>query len=129
MRENLAARERLFGELLPWDHANYGIDDSWVRCQPYEQPVQAGGHVTVRVVFTNHSDGPRRAACRAVLPRAWNADSASWREAEIVAKREGEIRLEFDVPSSAAAGRCVVPIDIRYGDWDLPQFTEAIVVI
>jgi len=42
MRANLARREETFGLLVAWDHANDGTDDSWVRCYPYEQRVEAG---------------------------------------------------------------------------------------
>ena len=68
MRANLAEREKLFGELVPWDHANYGMDESWVRCFPYEQTAEPGGNVACDVVVTNHSSEPREAACRAVGP-------------------------------------------------------------
>ena len=71
MRANLAQREKLFGELVPWDHANYGMDEPWVRCHPYEQRAAAGGDVAVDVVITNHSAVPQTAACRVVLPRGW----------------------------------------------------------
>jgi hypothetical protein len=39
------------------------------------------------------------------------------------------VRLGFRVPAAAAPGRYVVPVDIRYDTWTLPQFTEAIVVV
>jgi large subunit ribosomal protein L21 len=45
MRANLAEREKLFGELVPWDHANHGMDEPWVRCHPYEQKAAAGDKV------------------------------------------------------------------------------------
>ena len=71
MRANLAEREKLFGELVPWDHANYGMDEPWVRCDPYEQQGKPGGEVAVDVVVTNHSPAANTAACRAILPRRW----------------------------------------------------------
>jgi len=33
------------------------------------------------------------------------------------------------VPRDAKPGRHVVPVDLRYGPWELPQFSEAIVVV
>ena len=47
MRDNLAEREQLFGQLVPWEHANFGLDPSWVRSHPYAQTSvggQAGEH-------------------------------------------------------------------------------------
>ena len=129
MRENLAQRERLFGQLVPWDHANYGLDDSWVRCYPYEQRSAPGARVDLEVVLTNHSARPQQAACRGLLHPAASARPTEWRSAGIAAKSEQRIPLSLAVPSHAAPGRHVLSIDVRYGSWDLPQFTEAIVVV
>ena len=143
MRANLAKREDLFGQLVPWDHANYGMDEPWVRCYPYEQRVKAGDRLELRVVVTNHSAQLRVAACRAVLPRAWGgagaeqsrtapadgADRAEWTEAELPAKTEGEILLPIQVPADVGPGRYVICVDLKYATWTLPQFTEAVVEI
>ncbi|UCD29217.1 MAG: MBL fold metallo-hydrolase [Planctomycetota bacterium] len=133
MRANLAERERTFGELVLWDHANYGMDEQWVRCYPYEQQAKAGTRVELRVVVTNHSKERRTLSCRAVLPRLWDgrgtAASTNWAKADIPAKKEGEVALTLDIPADAQPGRYVIPIDVRYGTWNLPQFTEGIVTV
>ncbi|NLX96165.1 MAG: MBL fold metallo-hydrolase [Rhodopirellula sp.] len=129
MRANLAEREKLFGALFPWDHANYGMDESWVRCFPYEQKAGAGEEVAFEVVVTNHSPVAKEASCRAVLPQAWRAEAAEWTKAEISPKQQGRLRIAFGVPTGLQAGRYVVPVDVRYGQWDLPQFTEVIVSV
>ena len=131
MRANLAEREGLYGQLVPWDHANYGMDEPWVRCHPYEQRAKPGGKVTFRVVVTNHSAEPRKAACRAVLPRAWGDGErvTEWSRTAIPAKTEGELPLSLPIPADVPPGRYVIPVDVQYGDRGLPQFTEAIVVV
>ena len=129
MRANLAEREKRFGELMPWDHPNYGTDDSWVRAAPYEQPIAVGAGVQLSLVFTNYSSAPRQAQCRAIVPRAWAAEPTAWQSAMIPAGQEGQVRLAFRVPPSARPGRYVVPIDVRYDRWSLPQWTEAVVVV
>ncbi len=129
MRANLAEREKLFGQIVPWDHANYGMDEPWVRCFPYEQQAAPGGKVTFDLVVTNHSADSRKATCRAVLPRAWGGNSTGWTGVEIPAKTDGRAKLAFDVPANAKAGRYVIPVDLKYDEWNLPQFTEAVVVI
>jgi len=140
MRAGIAEREKLFGELVPWDHANYGLDGLWVRCDPYEQKVAPGAETSIDVVITNHSSGKQAAACRAILPRAWDGRGidptwpsatgiGAWPEAEIPPKMDGRVRLTFIVPASAPPGRYVVPIDLRYGARALPQFAEAIVEV
>lgn len=140
MRANLAERERLYGQLVPWDNVNYGLDEPWARCYPYEQKVSAGSQVTVELVVTNHSAASRKAACRAVLPRAWGTavpaamgvagpTGPGWTITEVASKADGRLRLSFPVPPDVRPGRYVVPIDLCFEDRPLPQFTEAIVVV
>ena len=143
MRANLADRKELFRKIVPWDHANYGMDEPWVRCHPYEQDVKAGDSAEIRVVVTNHSHEERPAACRIVLPRAWGkpseadtrpagsapADESEWQKAIVLPKTEQEIMLKFRIPPGIPPGRHVVCVDLQYGTWSLPQFTEAIVAV
>jgi len=134
MRENLARREVSFGRLVPWDHANYGVDDSWVRCHPYEQQARPGESVRLDVVVTNHSTQPQAVACRAARPRAWREIPAvegrtDWVRSKIPAKAEGKVSILLRVPAGAPAGRHVIPVDIHYGSRVLPQFREAIIVL
>jgi glyoxylase-like metal-dependent hydrolase (beta-lactamase superfamily II) len=129
MRANLAERTRLFGQLMPWDHPNYGTDDSWVRAFPYEQVQPYGAKAEFSVVVTNYSAAPQRAECRAVLPRSWNCPATPWQSAEIPAGQDGAVRITFRVPATVRPGRYVIPVDLRYDRWTLPQWTEAIVVV
>ena len=130
MRANLAERELLYGELLPWDHPNYGLDESWVRCEPYEQRSVPGEQVRLAVVFTNHSSAERVAVCRPVLPREWGVQLDAGR-AVIPPRHEQEIPFYLIVPSGVALGRWVVPVEVAYGEQGaglrrLGQFREAI---
>ncbi len=50
-----------------------------------------------------------------------------WVKAEVPAKSEHRLRIVFRVPPEATPGRHVVPVDVKYGQWNLPQFDEAIV--
>jgi glyoxylase-like metal-dependent hydrolase (beta-lactamase superfamily II) len=129
MRDNLAQRERLFGQLFPWDHANYGMDASWARAMPYEQQAQRGEELRLRVVVTNHSEKAQQAQCRAIPPRRWMLEPTDWTSGEIAPKTEGSLGIVLRIASDAEPGRYVLPIDLRYGPWDLPQFTEAVVVV
>jgi len=129
MRKTLDERETLFGRLVPWDHANYGTDASWVRCYPYLQKAEAGGRLRLEVVITNHSTTPHKAACRAVLPKAFGSGATPWVEAQVPAKAERPLPLELTIPAALRPGRYVVPVDVKYGPRHLPQFAEAIVDI
>ncbi len=129
MRENLARREELFGRLFPWDHANYGMDASWVRAFPYEMEGKAGQPVEFDVVFTNHSKKTQAAECRAIAPGRWRCGPSAWSRGEIGSKEEGTLGVKLTIPPKVGPGRYIVPIDVRYGSRELPQFTEAVVVV
>lgn len=129
MRANLAEREKLFGDLVPWDHANFGMDESWIRCAPYEQAATAGRGLAIEVVVTNHAARPREVLCRAVPPRAWGGEATVWARATVAAKKEGRVRLTVRVPPTVMPGRYVVAVDVVFGGRELPEFAEAIVVI
>jgi len=129
MRANLAERERLFGELVPWDHANYGMDEPWVRCFPYEQEAQAGKAVELKVIITNHSSVSQQAKARPVWPLGWKLGKGTWTKKDIPYKSDGALPLSGKIPQGATPGRYIIPIDLRYDGRTLPQFTEGIVVV
>lgn len=129
MRKNLAEREKLFGKLMPWDHPNYGMDESWVRAFPYEQKIKPAQTAPLEVVVTNHSTKAHAAAVRAVLPTSWGGKPSDWSKSQIPPKTEQALPLQIPVPPSAKPGRYVLPIDVRFGPWDLPQFAETVLQI
>jgi hypothetical protein len=128
MRANLAQREHLYRDLFPWDDPNYGMDEHWVRCHPYEQRVAPGERVRLDVVFTNHSDEEREAACQPVLPAEWGTQ-VNVQKAIVAPKAEGTVTVAFAVPCDAQPGRCVVPVDVTYHGRRLGQFREAVLVV
>ncbi|MHB9130316.1 MAG: MBL fold metallo-hydrolase [Armatimonadota bacterium] len=127
MRANLATRRHLFRDLFPWDDANYGIDEAWVYCYPYEQHVKSGAQVHIEAVVTNHSSFRRDITCQPMLPCAWNT-TPSPVIATIPAKSVGRIALTFDVPADVT-GRIVIPLDVTTREFHLPQFTEFVIQI
>ena len=128
MRASLAAREAIFGALFPWDHANYGMDESWVRCDPYEQHVAPCAAARLDAVITHHSAVERPAACRPALPSAWGGP-APLTEGCVPARSEGRLAITIAVPPDAAPGRYIIPVDVAYAGRVLPQFAEAIIVV
>lgn len=141
MRANLAERERIFGQILPWEHANFGLDAHWLRCDPYEQTAPAGHRVPLEVVIANHAREHRSAAARPAPPTAWRraaghsdatADETAlgpWRGITVPAGGEGRIALELDIPGDLPPGRYPVAVDVRFGERELPQWSAAIVEV
>ena len=136
MRANLADRVQCYGQLFPWDQPNYGLDEQWVRCEPYEQPVQPSMTVTLTVVVTNHSATPKRLSCQPILPSTW-PDAVSAQEATIPPRQEGWLCFTIAIPAlpSVPSGekqqgrnRVVVPVEITYDGRVLGQWREAILL-
>lgn len=130
MLDTLAERENCYTELFPWDHANYGMDEHWVRCYPYEQEVALGETAHLRVEITNHSYEPRMAIAQPILPSAWNME-LSPEETTIPARSDGHVDFSFPIPRhrDVLGKRIVIPVDVTYDERPLGQFREAIFVL
>ena len=149
MDRNLAERERLMGELLPWEHPNFGIDENWVRSYPYEQDASRGESIEVEVHFTNHGPAPAAAAVEPVLPPGWTlprkeglapkrsegacpsfrgpAEAPGAPQATIPPNEDGAVKLRLTVGPDAAAKKTVLPIRITWNGRYLGPFRHAIV--
>ena len=134
MLGTLAEREKCYTDLFPWDHANYGMDDQWVRCYPYEQEVTLGETVTLQVEIKNHSSEPRNAIAQPTLPKSWDTEVEP-SEITIPPKTDGHIQFAIPIPQNCEwertetpIKRVVIPVDITYNDTPLGQFREAIFV-
>ena len=90
MLDTLAEREKCYTALFPWDHANYGMDEHWIRCYPYEQEVAPGETAQLRVEITNHSYEPRTAIAQPILLGAWDMELSSI-ETTIPPRSDGHI--------------------------------------
>ena len=140
MLDTLAEREKCYTALFPWDHANYGMDEHWVRCYPYEQEVAPGETTELRVEITNHSDEPRTATAQPMLPTSWGMEIPP-AETTIPPRTDGHIDFSIPIPlhssrhaptcrhKSEVLGRIVIPVDITYNARPLGQFREAIFVL
>ena len=146
MRANLAARVQSYGRLLPWDQPNYGLDEQWVRCEPYEQQILPGVATTLTVVVTNHSAVAKAVHCQPILPAAWRTSSAE-QQLTIPAHSEGRLLFTITMPhalltnethhraatidhtTAAQPERIVIPIEVTYDGRALGQFREAILIL
>lgn len=129
MLDTLAEREESYTALFSWDHANYGMDEHWVRCYPYEQEIALGETAQLRVEITNHSFEPRTAIAQPMLPVSWDVEISA-RETTIPPRTDGYIDFSIPIPKSCETlGRIVVPVNITYNARPLGQFREAIFVL
>jgi hypothetical protein len=125
MRENLVRRKELYRQLLPWDDPNYGLDEQWIRCHPYEQSVVPGGTARLEVVITNHSAVAHTATCSPSLPTGWGGDPRQ-STALVAPGAVGRLGFRVDVPARASPGLYVVPVQVAYGSRELGHLREAL---
>lgn len=138
MRENLREREELFGDLLAWEHPDFGLDPHWARCVPYDQTCTSDGHARIEVRVTNYADRDRAFAVRPELPPGWTWSRGEgrpggsdgegeqrWVPSSVTSGEEGSIELCLAVPGDVDPGLCVVPVSLRWGDRVLRRFREA----
>lgn len=129
MLDNLTRREELHRALSPWPHPDYLTDESWVRCAPYEQRARAGGTVRLEAIATNHSPTAQRFAARLVSPREWRMPGATMAETTVPARADGAVILGLSIPAGVQPGKYVLPLDVEFSDFVMPQITEAVVVV
>ena len=134
MLDTLNERENCFTELFPWDHANYGMDEHWVRCYPYQQEIRHGETAELSVEFTNHSLQPCEVTAQPILPESWCTEIAP-KSTTITAKSDAFISFFIPIPDEKTINkhntseRIVIPVDITYNNRLLGQFREAVLLI
>jgi glyoxylase-like metal-dependent hydrolase (beta-lactamase superfamily II) len=122
MNRELTARMRLLDELSPWPDRNFLVDESWARLYPYGQEV-ARGEFEVELRLMNHSPRAQRFEIK------WNAPAgmafiSGDQSVQIAGRTEGRAKARFRAEES---GLHILTIDVSFGDYRLPQWTEAMV--
>jgi glyoxylase-like metal-dependent hydrolase (beta-lactamase superfamily II) len=128
MLEQLAQREELFADMLPWEHPNFGTDEYWVHAWPYEQTAAADEEIILQVRLYNHADEMRDAWIAPQVPDGWDITPELLR-VPCRAKAESTAIFSLHIPPDQAKARVVIPIRIEFGGQDLGTFREAIVVV
>ena len=127
MRRNLAEREAIFRALLPWEDPNFGLDEHWVRVEPYAQEARAGQTIALDVVITNHAASPRHARGQPIVPAGWETVPVANTVIPRHAKRS--LRFEIQVPNEAEPGLRVIPIEVEFAGRRLGQFRQLLVTV
>ena len=115
MDNMLATREGLFAAALPWPHPDFGTDEGWARCYPYEQSAKPGDSITIDVQLTNHADAPISARVEPVLPDRWRWDKGSSTSGVTVPAKTAGIVADFvEDPDVAASASIHVPVSYTH---------------
>jgi glyoxylase-like metal-dependent hydrolase (beta-lactamase superfamily II) len=128
MMEVLAKRREILAEIFPWDDPNYGIDERWVRIQPYGQKARAGQSVEIAVKILNHSSSDQVFAVKPNAPEGFRLEPAK-ASGSVESRQETEIRFTVTVPSSVSENLHIITCDVGFGEWNLRQWCESLLEI
>lgn len=128
MRQVLEQRLNLLADLFPWDDANYGIDERWVRIYPYEKIIKPGHTAEIQVRILNHSPVAHEFTVtlhplediRLEPPRS---------TVRIPPRQERVLRFGVTVPSNTVPSTTVFTADIQFANWDLRRWCEGLLTI
>ena len=126
IKTNLSKRLRLFKELFPWDSPNYGTDEHWVRCYPYQQKAERGSNVNIRIDVTNHSSKSRILVCYPEFPQSLGINVIP-ESVEIPTGNDGQVTFTFKIPERIVPGLYVIPVTINYDNQQFAQFKEFLI--
>jgi glyoxylase-like metal-dependent hydrolase (beta-lactamase superfamily II) len=128
MTATLTRRKALLADLLPWDEPNYGIDERWVRFYPYGCKTKPGRTIHLSVKAFNHSNTSHTDSFALNLPAGFKAESRTAR-LTIAPCTEKQADFKLAVDTSVVPGTYVITADVQQGNWDLRQWTEAIIEV
>lgn len=125
MIANLEKRAELERALFPWDDPNFGLDENWACFYPYGSEVPGGKPFELKMVILNHSPATRQFKVTPRVPPGWTARPVS---ISIRPRQEGSVAIRI-TPAAADRGLHVITAGIAFGSWELPEWTEAMVVL
>jgi glyoxylase-like metal-dependent hydrolase (beta-lactamase superfamily II) len=128
MIATLSERKALMAELFPWDEVNYGIDERWIRFNPYGQKAKPGQTVKISLKAFNHSNTSRMVLVSLNLPAGFDIKTSA-ASVTIPSHTEKQIGFNVIINSSIKPGTYVVTADVQLDKWNLPDWTEAIVEV
>jgi glyoxylase-like metal-dependent hydrolase (beta-lactamase superfamily II) len=128
IKTDLSKRLKLFAKLFPYDSPNYGTDEHWVSCFPYEQKAERGNNINIRIDVTNHSSKPKNLHCYPEIPKTWNVSIAP-ESIQIPSRTDGSISFTFKIPEEIVPGLYVIPVSIDFDNWHLAQFKEFLIEV
>ncbi|MGH9665871.1 MAG: MBL fold metallo-hydrolase, partial [Bryobacteraceae bacterium] len=115
----------LVAALVPWDDANFGVDEQWARFYPYTAEVTPGGRIELRVMLVNHSPSPQEFRVTPHVPAGWKAPRGPLR-VTIGPRQQGSVTIPV---TTRGPGLKVVTADVAFGPWDLREWTEAMITV
>jgi glyoxylase-like metal-dependent hydrolase (beta-lactamase superfamily II) len=128
MTATLTKRKALLAELLSWDEPNYGIDEQWVRFSPYGSKTKPGRNVRIGLKTFNHSNTSGTFTFALNLPAGLDAEPKT-ASITIPPRTEKQSNFNIAIDASVDPGTYVITADVQHEQWNLIQWTEAIIEV
>jgi glyoxylase-like metal-dependent hydrolase (beta-lactamase superfamily II) len=124
MLANVRKRKTQLAALVPWDDANFGVDEQWARFYPYRSEAKSGDRVELKVMIQNHSPETREFVVKPHVPDGWRVSGPF--KIAVASRKSGELVIPIGVGS---AGLGVVTADVSFDKWQLQEWVEALVEV
>jgi len=129
METVLKRRVEILRDLFPWEDPNQGLDEGWARFYPYGCRVRRGETARWVLRILNHSPRTRRYGVRFHLPPGWTREGSAPTSIPIPPGQEGAVELKVAPPPGAEPGQYLFTADLRWGEWELREWSEAMVEV
>ncbi len=139
MEQALIEREALVKDMVPWEEADFAIDEHWIRTWPYDQDAVAGEVVPIEVHVTNHSQSQTSIAVRPVLPPGWHREPGTGTKNLVAPARtdgwvspgaqrpDAVLSTSIRIPQGTPAGIYVLSFSVDFGHRALGAIRHALV--
>lgn len=128
MTNLLIERNVLLKDLLPWDDVNYGVDEQWAYVYPYGQKTGAGETIEYTMKIFNHSASSKTFIVEPVAMQGFRIEP-NIASLVIEPRTEGQKSFKITVSEKASPGVSLLLFNIKFDDWDLKEWSEALIEI
>ncbi|MBG90126.1 MAG: hypothetical protein CMO80_24955 [Verrucomicrobiales bacterium] len=128
LEDSYKRRRYMLSDLVPWDNANYGIDEQWAWFYPYGVETKGGKRIPFKFRFYNHSPKARDFSFKLNLPEGFKLIRG---KQKVNLKGGGKTELPFvvEVAGNVKPGNYIITSDVSSKDIDLREWSEAIVTV
>ncbi|HUF24013.1 MAG TPA: MBL fold metallo-hydrolase [Vicinamibacterales bacterium] len=127
-RELYRERLKLLQELFPWGDPNFGLDEGWARCFPYEIRVRSGERATLAVRILNHFGSSQVFRIRPHPPAGWRIVRYDPR-LRLDARATGDLGIDMEPSAGVASGPHILTVDVSMGAFEFPRWAEAMLLM
>ena len=128
MENTLIKRIKLMNDLFPFDNANYGIDERWVRFYPYGQKTKPNSTITLSAIILNHSNKPKTFKIHPNTPPGLTV-TPTVKSITVPPQTEKQTQFQVTIGNDIKAGVHVITADIEFDNHKLMQWTESLIEI